>query len=189
MSWWNLPNALTLARVAMIPVVVAMMHYDTRSSSIWAAILFIVAGITDVVDGYLARRYKVTSTLGAFLDPLADKLLVMAVLVMLVPLGRIPAWVVIVLLGRELSITGLRGIASAEGMIIKASILGKFKTAYQMTGLSFLLFHYPILGVDCHVVGTWLILIATGLSLYSAVDYVLAFIRYHRQHAAAPGSA
>ena len=105
----------------------------------------------------------------------------MAVLVSLIPLDRIPAWIVVLLLARELAITGLRGIASTQGMVIAASRWGKFKTAYQMTGLSFLLIHYETWGVDCHVVGLWLIGIATIASLYSGFDYMRAFIRYSRQ--------
>lgn len=181
MGWWNLPNALTLARVAAIPAVVLLMQYDNPLNARLAAILFVVASVTDVIDGYLARKYGVTSTFGAFLDPLADKLLVMAVLVTLIPLGRIPSWVVIILLTRELAITGLRGIASTQGMVIAASKFGKSKTAYQMTGLTFLLIHYPTLGIDCHVVGSWLIGIATLVSIYSGVDYMASFVRYSRK--------
>lgn len=181
MGWLNLPNSLTLVRVAVIPIVVLLMYFDTPLTARLAAVLFILAGITDVIDGYLARRYEITSTFGAFLDPLADKLIVMAVLITLIPLDRIPFWIVILLLSRELAITGLRGIASSQGMVIAASRWGKFKTAYQMTGLSFLLIHYPTLGIDCHVVGTWLIGIATIASLYSGVDYMSAFVRYSRQ--------
>ena len=120
-EFFNLPNMLTMFRILVIPVVLVFVYYENRVNSFIATCLFAAASITDYFDGWLARRRGQTTVLGKFLDPLADKLIVMSVLVMLVPLGRIPAWVVVLLLARELSITGLRGIAVTEGMVIAAS--------------------------------------------------------------------
>jgi CDP-diacylglycerol--glycerol-3-phosphate 3-phosphatidyltransferase len=182
-------------------------YYENRVNSFIAACLFGAASITDYFDGWLARRKGLTTVLGKFLDPLADKLIVTSVLVMLVPLGRIPAWVVVLLLARELAITGLRGIAVTEGMVIAASQGGKWKTAFQLTGILGLLIHYPypvavispwlhnlVAGtwfhellaefgipvrpwVDFHVVGLWLIYMSLFFSVFSAAQYVFRFVR------------
>ena len=121
----NLPNILTLARIGAVPVMVVLLSCDTPEAGIWAAAVFGLASITDWLDGYLARRWEIVTILGKFLDPLADKLIVMASLIMFIPLGRVPAWAVFVILAREMVITGLRSIASAEGIVIAASDLGK----------------------------------------------------------------
>lgn len=174
-GFWTPANIITVGRIVMIPVVIAFLFDPGPAAGWWAMGIFVVAAISDLIDGWLARRYAQVSVIGAFLDPLADKLMVMAVMVMLIPLGRIPAWLVVVLLARELVITGLRGIASAEGIIISASAGGKFKTAYQMTGLSFLLIHYRYLEIDCHTVGLWLMYISTAISLWSGWSYCFEF--------------
>jgi len=109
----NLPNLLTLARVAAIPLLVILMLSDSRQASFWAAALFGVAAATDFIDGWLARKWGVVTVLGKFLDPLADKLIVMAALIMLIPLDRVPAWAVFLLLARELVVTGLCSISSS----------------------------------------------------------------------------
>jgi CDP-diacylglycerol--glycerol-3-phosphate 3-phosphatidyltransferase len=137
----NLPNLLTMARVVMIPVVLWLMYQDTRVANFWATILYSLAAVTDFVDGWLARRWGLTSVLGKFLDPLADKLIVLATLVLMVELGHVPAWAVIIIAGRELSITALRTIAISEGVVIAASRGGKDKTAVQMAALVALILH------------------------------------------------
>jgi CDP-diacylglycerol--glycerol-3-phosphate 3-phosphatidyltransferase len=174
-GFWTPANTITVGRIVMIAPTVAFLHSPEPWAGWTAMVLFVIAGISDVIDGYLARLYGQVSVVGAFLDPLADKLMVMAVMVMLIPLDRIPAWLVVVLLARELVITGLRGIASAEGIIISASAGGKYKTAYQMVGLSFLLIHYVYLGVNCHWVGLVLMYVSTGISLWSGWDYCFEF--------------
>lgn len=182
-GFWTPANTITVGRILMIPLVMVFLFEPlvSRPWAGWVAMgVFVTAGISDLVDGYLARRYGQVSIIGAFLDPLADKLMVMTVLVMLVPYGRIPAWLVVLLLGRELVITGLRGIAGAEGIIISASAGGKYKTAYQMTGLSFLLIHHRYLGVDCHTVGLWLLYLSAAVSLWSGWQYCWEFSRMSR---------
>ncbi len=180
----NLPNLLTFGRVAVIPVVLGLIDRGTPKDCVWAAIVYSAAAITDLLDGYLARRMNVVSVLGKFLDPLADKLLVMASLVYMVPMGRIPEWAVTLLLAREISITGLRGIAGSEGVVIAAGDDGKSKTALQMVGILCLILGYPYhlelgpidLGVvDLVYVGRALVYISLFFSIMSAVSYFRLF--------------
>ncbi len=181
---WNLPNLLTMGRIVLIPLVLWLLDRGTPRDCAWAAIAYGVAAITDLLDGYLARKMNVVSVLGKFMDPLADKLIVMATLVWMVPMGRIPQWAVVLLLAREISITGLRSIASSEGVVIAAGGGGKSKTALQMIGIVALLVGYPYhlnlgfydLGVvDLIVVGRWLIYISLVFSITSAVEYIGLF--------------
>jgi CDP-diacylglycerol--glycerol-3-phosphate 3-phosphatidyltransferase len=180
----NLPNLLTFARVAAIPVVLWLLDRGTPRDCTWAAIVYSAAAITDLLDGYLARRMNIVSLLGKFLDPLADKLLVMASLVYMVPMGRIPEWAVTLLLAREISVTGLRGIASSEGVVIAAGDDGKSKTALQMVGILCLILGYPYhlslgpldLGVvDLVYVGRALVYVSLVFSILSAVSYLRLF--------------
>lgn len=182
---YNLPNMLTLFRIVLIPVVCFFIWLGDPLSSFISVVLFATASATDWFDGYLARRRNLVSLTGKFLDPLADKLLVMASLIMLVPLGRISATIVIIILAREFTIMGLRSVAAGEGMIIAAGEGGKFKTAFQMTGLLGLLIHYIYevdflfveLRLNFHVIGLWLVLISVVFSLVSAVQYFADFLR------------
>lgn len=180
----NLPNILTMARVAIIPLVLWLIDRGTPRDCVIAAAVYSLAAITDLLDGYLARKLKVVSVLGKFLDPLADKLLVMASLVWMVPMGRIPEWAVILLIGREISVTGLRSIASSEGVVIAAGEGGKSKTALQMIGILCLIIGFPYhlsLGfidmgmVDLVYVGRALIYVSLVFSLTSAVEYTSLF--------------
>jgi CDP-diacylglycerol--glycerol-3-phosphate 3-phosphatidyltransferase len=180
----NLPNLLTMARVAIIPLVLWLLDRGTPKDCVWAAIVYSAAAITDMLDGYLARRMNVVSVLGKFLDPLADKLLVMSSLIWMVPMGRIAEWAVVLLLAREISVTALRSIASSEGVVIAAGEGGKSKTALQMVGLLCLIIGYPYhlslgfldLGVvDLVHVGRWLIYISLVFSITSALEYVTLF--------------
>ena len=139
----NLPNLLTFGRVVAIPFLVWLLDAPSPVRGYWACIVFTAAAITDMLDGYLARKLGVVSVLGKFLDPLADKLIVMAALVWMVPMGRIPAWVVVLLLAREISVTGLRSVAASEGVVISAGQEGKTKTALQMIGIVALVLGYP----------------------------------------------
>jgi CDP-diacylglycerol--glycerol-3-phosphate 3-phosphatidyltransferase len=178
----NIPNALTFGRILMIPLCLWFLDKDTPTAGFWAAIVFTVAAITDVLDGYLARKLDVVSVLGKLTDPLADKLIVMASLVWMVPMGRIPAWIVVVLLAREFSVTALRSVAASEGVIIQAGQEGKTKTALQMIGIIALLAGYPYrlklfyvvdLGVvDLVKVGQMLVLGSLVFSLASMAQYV-----------------
>ncbi len=178
----SIPNLLTLGRIGVIPLCVVFIdNYSPRRSFI-APCLYILASVTDYLDGYLARKLGEVTVLGKFLDPLADKLIVMAALVYLVAADRVRAWVVVVILMRELAITGLRSIASSEGLVIAASERGKEKTALQMVGILFLLVHFrhPILGtdvmVDYHVVGLYTLYLSVVMSIISAFGYVQGFV-------------
>jgi CDP-diacylglycerol--glycerol-3-phosphate 3-phosphatidyltransferase len=125
----NLPNLLTMGRIVMIPIFLWFLGQGRPTDCFWAAIVFTLAALTDALDGYLARKLNIVSVLGKFLDPLADKLIVMASLVWMVPMGRIPAWVVVALLARDISVTALRSIAASEGVVIGAGQEGKTKPA------------------------------------------------------------
>jgi CDP-diacylglycerol---glycerol-3-phosphate 3-phosphatidyltransferase len=180
----NIPNLLTMARIAAIPFFVWLLDVPTPVRGFWACIVFTLAALTDILDGYLARKLGVVSVLGKFLDPLADKLIVMAALVWLVPMGRIAAWVVVLLLAREISITGLRSVAASEGVIISAGQEGKTKTALQMIGIVALLLGYPYhmvyLGIDFGVVdmvhvGRSLVYLSLLFSFASAAQYARLF--------------
>jgi CDP-diacylglycerol---glycerol-3-phosphate 3-phosphatidyltransferase len=182
----NLPNLLTMGRILVIPIVLWLLDQGTPKDCIYAALVYSAAAITDLLDGMLARRMGIVSVLGKFLDPLADKLLVMAALVWMVPMGRIPEWAVVLLLAREISVTGLRSIASSEGLVISAGGGGKNKTALQMVGILCLMLGYPYeidlgivdLGrVDLVVVGRALIYISLIFSVQSALSYLFLFAR------------
>src|SRR5215467_13960325 len=131
----NLPNFLTFLRVLMIPAVLVLLDRGAPRDCYWAACVYALAAITDLLDGWLARRSGLVTVIGKFLDPLADKLIVAATLVWMVPMGRIPAWAVVLLISREITITALRSIAGAEGLVIAAGGEGKAKTALQMIGI------------------------------------------------------
>lgn len=183
----NLPNMLTLARVLAVPVIVVLLLSPSRTAGMWAAAIFGIAAVTDFVDGWLARKWGVVTVLGKFLDPLADKLIVMAALIMLIPHDRVPAWAVFVILAREIIVTGLRSIASSEGIVIAASELGKYKTIYQMVAIPGLMLHYEyswlfglewsLFQVNMHVFGTFFFYIALALTVWSGVDYLFKFFR------------
>lgn len=191
---FNLPNTLTMGRIVAIPGVMWLMHrsnelvegpWDARTAAFFATLLFFLASVTDFLDGWLARMLGLQSVVGRFLDPLADKLLVMACLVELVYLDRVPAWLVALLLSREIGITGLRAIATEEGITLASDRFGKWKTAMQLSGLGGLLLHFPILTdfgfasalIDYHRVGLALLLGSMVFSLISAFGYMLHFVR------------
>lgn len=137
----NLPNKITFIRVLLVPVFILMFYINIPHNQLYAGIIFIIAALTDTLDGYLARKYSLVTNLGKFIDPLADKLLVSAALILLVEVGTIPAWVVIIIIAREFTITGFRIIAASEGVTIAASSLGKFKTITQLIAIILLLFN------------------------------------------------
>ena len=168
----NLPNKLTILRVLMIPFFVLFMLMDiTGAADKWIAVaLFIVASFTDFLDGYIARKYNLVSNFGKFMDPLADKLLVSAAMICLVEMGRLPAWIVIVIISREFIISGFRLIASDNGVVIAASYWGKFKTVFQMAMIIVLICN---LGGVFAFVETALIWISVILTIVSLVDYIV----------------
>jgi CDP-diacylglycerol--glycerol-3-phosphate 3-phosphatidyltransferase len=178
----NLPNLVTMGRVVVIPFVLYFMDNFNPLRTFIASLLWLVAAGGDFLDGYLARKRGQVSTLGKFLDPLADKLIVNAVLVYMVALARVPAWLVVVIIGRDLAVNGLRSIASAQGLVIAASDGGKIKTAFQLVAIMLLLIHfsYPALGVgidvNYHNAGWWLLVVSTVVSLYSGAEYMRHFL-------------
>lgn len=182
----SLPNLVTYARILAIPGVLVIMEFDSPRNAFIAAMVFALASATDALDGYLARRFNMISVLGKLLDPLADKLIVLGTLIMLLHLGRVSAWIVFVLLARDIVINGLRTIAIGEGLVIAARDLGKQKTAFQMVGVWALLVHYPYEleplpdPVDFHRIGTWLLYISVFFSIISAIDYFAGFFRTMR---------
>ena len=176
------PNRLTLLRMACVPAVVFFLSRLTLKGDITACVLFSVAAITDWFDGYLARAYKAVTIYGKLMDPLADKFLVVATLIMLQNLGRIDPYVVMVLICREMGITSLRALASAEGVIIAAGSGGKWKAALQMIGIPFLIVQLDLGGsITTKLIGTVLIYVSIFLSLTSALTYVIDFFRGLRE--------
>lgn len=167
----NLPNKLTVIRVIMIPFFVFFMLTDVGGeANKWVAlILFIVASLTDLLDGKIARKYNLVTNFGKFMDPLADKLLVCSALICLVDLRRIPAWIVIVIIAREFIISGFRQVAADNGIVIAASYWGKFKTTFQMLMIIVMIMD---LGGVFDMVATILMWIAVALTIISLVDYV-----------------
>ncbi len=179
-AFWNLPNTITMLRVLVIPAILVFPFYINDFTSQIAGWLFVFAGVTDVVDGWLARRGQQVTKIGKLLDPLADKLLVTVCLVVLVAIERIPIWattLVVVIIGRELAVTGLRGIASAGGQVLAADWRGKLKTLTQNLAIGALLFPSDTLGLPLHVLGLVMLSVATVLTLWSGYVY---FARYFR---------
>ena len=165
----NLPNKLSIARAVCIPVIVVLLYLEDPACRIAAGILFILACLTDFLDGRIARKRNLVTDFGKFIDPVADKLLVLTTLIMLVHLRMMPAWVVILVLCRELSVDGLRMVAVTQGKVIAAGPLGKWKTACQMVLISAMLI------LNLSVFAAWpltvLAVIVVTLTLVSAVDY------------------
>ncbi len=163
----NLPNKLTIFRVILvIPFVALMLNgYD-----LWAVAVFIIASLTDLLDGKIARKYNLITDFGKFMDPLADKLLVCAAMICLVEMGRLPAWMVIVIISREFIISGFRLVASDNGVVIAASYWGKFKTTFQMLMIIVLILN---LGGVFDMIGLMLTWIALILTVVSLIDYLV----------------
>jgi CDP-diacylglycerol---glycerol-3-phosphate 3-phosphatidyltransferase len=179
----NAPNLMTLGRIALIPVLLWLLYYENRRNSFIAAMVYALCALSDWFDGWLARISNKVTTLGKFLDPLADKVIVLSALVMLVRLGRVAVWVVVVIVAREFLISGLRTIAATEGLVISASQGGKWKTSLQLCGIICLMLHYHFaidylfgtVVTDFQSVGTWLLYLSLVPGIASAVDYVRAF--------------
>ncbi|MCF8104079.1 MAG: CDP-diacylglycerol--glycerol-3-phosphate 3-phosphatidyltransferase [Desulfohalobiaceae bacterium] len=183
---FNIANNLTLARILAIPVLVLLMYYPTKLTSLLAMLFFILASLTDLFDGFLARKYNIVTSLGKFLDPLADKLLVISALIMLVHSGWLQAWIVIIIVGRETMVTGLRAIAAERGQVISADKYGKLKTILQVVAICPLILHYTWWGFDPNPIGNFLILIALILTVFSGGNYMY---RFFSQVSPASGSA
>lgn len=176
----QLPNLITLARLIAVPIIIIVLtlypHADQLVSAV-AALVFLAAALTDLLDGYLARKYNLVSTVGKFLDPLADKLLVSAALIMLLELGRVEAWAVFLIIAREIAVTGLRAIAAERGLVISASTAGKRKTLAQNIAIFCLLWHYPLLWANTQAVGTVILYLALLITYWSGALY---FYQFHQ---------
>lgn len=181
----NLPNRITLARIFMIPVMMIFLlvefdfypspiqvgDYSLPYNQLIAVFIFIVAASTDGIDGYIARKHNLVTNLGKLLDPLADKLLITAVLVSLVEMGSVPSWMAVVIISREFAVTGLRQVALLDGSVVAASSWGKVKTVTQIIAISLLLlnnFPFVFVSIPMDVIFIWL---ATLVTLYSGIDY------------------
>ncbi len=158
----------------MAPILVWILMHTGPAASAAATGVFFVATVSDYFDGYLARSYDAVTTLGKFLDPMADKLIVITVLVMLVGMARtphVPSWMVVVLVSREIMVTGLRAVAAAEGLIVGAEELGKYKMALQSIALHGLLLHYTYFHIDFFAAGMFILWISMVVSVWSGIDY------------------
>ena len=168
----NLPNKLTILRVIMIPFFLVALLVDGIPAGKWVALaIFIIASFTDMLDGKIARKYNLITNFGKFMDPLADKLLVSAALIALIPLGKIPAWIVIVIISREFIISGFRLIASDNGIVIAASYWGKIKTVTQMVMIVLLIADFS--NSVMNVLETVFIYLALALTVISLLDYLI----------------
>jgi len=172
----NIANWLTMARIFLILPIVVLLYMPSAITCWIAAALFGIASFTDYLDGAVARHAKLVSNFGKFLDPLADKLLICSILVMLTSLGWIPAWIVIIILARELSVTGLRSIAATEGIVIAADKFGKLKTVVQIIALIPLIIHEPFYGIPLHIIGMFFLYIALILTIFSGIHYFYGYI-------------
>jgi CDP-diacylglycerol---glycerol-3-phosphate 3-phosphatidyltransferase len=170
----NLPIALTLCRIILVPLIIVFLISSSRVHALIAAVIFIAASLTDWLDGRMARRWNQVTRLGTLLDPVADKLLVAAALVALVQVDMIDAWVAVVIIGRELAVTGLRGVALSMGIVIPASPLGKAKTASQYVALTILILEKGAPG-DLHRLSQAVLWVALGLTVLSGGQYFYRF--------------
>lgn len=191
-SWLRgLPNLLTFLRILAIPVVGWLLTYTGPGPAWTAMFVYLVASLTDFLDGWIARRYGLVTALGKLLDPLADKLLVISTLLMLAVMHRepsIPGWILVIIVGREFAVTGLRSIAAAEGIVLAADSSGKVKMLLQTIGVHFLIVHYEYFGVSFHQIGMVMLILAAVVGVWSAVRYHIEV--FHRiRDAGGPGAA
>jgi CDP-diacylglycerol--glycerol-3-phosphate 3-phosphatidyltransferase len=179
---WTIPNLLSLFRILIIPVLVYLLTYSDRFSGLLAALLFLLAAVTDYFDGYLARRHRSVSDLGKILDPLADKLMIASALIMLAAMDRpyepsVPAWMVVVILAREIAVTVVRGIALTEGIVMEAETLGKYKFILQSFAVFGLLVHYTYAGIDFFAAGMYFLVVSAVVAVWSGINYHIHFFR------------
>ena len=174
----NLPNKLTVLRVVLVPFFVAALLISKSVEPMkWAAlVLFIVASLTDLLDGKIARKYNLVTTFGKFMDPLADKVLTISGMICLIELGRIPSWIVVIIVARELIISGFRLIATEHGIVIAANYWGKFKTTFQMIMIILMIMNLPALSLVTDIV-MWIALILTIISLATYIMQNMDVVR------------
>ncbi|MEA1935398.1 MAG: CDP-diacylglycerol--glycerol-3-phosphate 3-phosphatidyltransferase [Thermodesulfobacteriota bacterium] len=174
---FNLPNTITLLRISVMPVLFLLLLSPGRTLSLIIAALFILAALTDLLDGYVARKYGIVTKMGKLLDPIADKIIINTAMILMIPIGYIPAWIVAIIIMRDVAVDGLRNIASSDGLVIPASKLGKQKTLCQIIAVSSLIIHYPLFGIDAHLVGIVILYFALILTIWSGVNYFVEFYR------------
>ncbi|MBI5571925.1 MAG: CDP-diacylglycerol--glycerol-3-phosphate 3-phosphatidyltransferase [Desulfomonile tiedjei] len=178
----HLPNFLTLGRLVMVPPIVILLFFPGRLPSAVAGCIFFVACLTDFLDGFFARRFRLESSFGRFLDPIADKVLVTSALIMLISLGRVQAWIVMLIISREVAVSVLRAITKSWNTTLQPSPIGKLKAVFQFAAIVPLIVHYEyrlLIPIDFHLIGTVLIYMALALTLWSGVDY---FIKFYREY-------
>ncbi len=178
----NLPNMITIGRLFLIPPVLVLIDPTDPVRNLYASLIFAAASGLDILDGYLARKQGLVTVFGKFVDPLADKLMAMSVMVYLVVVQLLPAWIVVVMLGRDLYINGIRQIAAERGIVISAGEGGKMKTVFQLVGICCVLVRYPYrmpamdtVNFDFHAVGMMFLYMALALSVLSALQYTFGF--------------
>ncbi len=177
-----LPNFLTLGRLVLVPPIIFLLFFPGKAPSALAAFLFFVASLTDFFDGFIARRLKVESSFGQFLDPIADKVLVTSALIMLIALDRVDAWIVMLIISREVAVSALRATTKTWDTTLKPSWVGKWKAFFQFAAIVPLIINYKytiIIPIDFHEVGTWILYCALALTLWSGVDY---FVKFYREY-------
>lgn len=179
----NIADKITLSRVAVVPLLIVLLYMPGRIVCLLAMILFILACLTDMIDGIVARKFNLVSSFGKFLDPLADKILISSVLIMLVHLrdaagnSWVPAWVVVVIIGRELMVTGLRAMAVEQGSVMAADRYGKLKTILQIVAICPIMLHYPWFGLDIAALGRVLLYLALAMTVFSGGNYLYTFLK------------
>jgi CDP-diacylglycerol--glycerol-3-phosphate 3-phosphatidyltransferase len=167
------PNTLTLFRVAAVPLIIILLMFPNRFCTFLAALIFTAAAITDFLDGFFARQRGLVSNFGKVMDPVADKVLVSTSFIMLTSLGWIPAWIVCIIIGREIAVTGLRSIIADKGQDVSASSLGKYKTGFQIAAIIPLLIHFQYLTIDFNAIGIIFLWAALILTIWSGADYFI----------------
>jgi len=185
-SNFNIPNVITFSRIVLVPVIfIVLLSSPGRMLSLWGAIIFTAAAVTDFLDGYIARKMNRVTSLGKFLDPLADKLLVGTALIMMIQLERVPPWMVALIVGREIFVTGLRVVAIRENIVVETTRVAKYKTVLQIVAVVCLMIHYEYrlsagalsMSLDFHRIGMWILGIALFVTLWSGGDYFYKFFR------------
>ncbi len=181
---YTVPNILTGYRFLIVPVILFLLRPGMGDAIALATFfLFLSGALTDLADGYLARKYGIESVLGKLMDPLADKMLVATPLIMLIPMGRIPAWVSLIIISRELAVTGLRGLAAASGIVVSASGLGKVKSIFQYTALCILIFPLGLLPLPfLHDLGRIILYVSLLLTVWSGFDYFVRLKNIYLKH-------
>lgn len=185
----NLPNSLTLFRIFLVPILVVILLTKFEGKELWGVAIFLIASLTDILDGYLARKRGEVTTLGKLLDPVADKLLISAAFISLVEMQIAPAWMVVIIIGREFGVMGLRSVAATQQITIPASRWGKYKMVSQVIAISLLILgDHPwspasIIGTKMRTLGVYILWVVVVLAVLSAADYFVKFARVFRQKA------